>query len=98
MKLAKWGNSLAIRIPAELVQREKLKEGDSVEVVFRDDRALELSRDRAKLEALEMIRKLAKPLPPGYKFNREEVNDRALARREAEQQAREEELEREHVA
>ena len=83
MKLAKWGNSLAIRIPFHLVQREKLKEGDTVEVVFRDDRVLELSRDRAKLEALERIRKLRRPLPPGYQFNREEVHDRDLTRRQA---------------
>jgi antitoxin MazE len=32
MQVAKWGNSLAIRIPASVVEALGLKEGDDVEI------------------------------------------------------------------
>ena len=31
MKVSKWGNSLAVRLPVDLVRRLNLKEGDYVE-------------------------------------------------------------------
>lgn len=31
-EISKWGNSLAVRIPNEVFQRTKLKEGDAVDV------------------------------------------------------------------
>lgn len=31
----------------------------------------------ARRDALEAIRKLSKPLPPGFKFSREEANERS---------------------
>jgi hypothetical protein len=37
---------------------------------------LEISRDLTKLEALEEVRKLRRPFPPGFKFNREELHER----------------------
>lgn len=76
MKLSKWGNSLGVRLPAALVQSENLKEGDTVEVYFRDDHVLELSRDLARMKAIETIQKLARPLPPGFRFDRMEANER----------------------
>jgi len=38
--------------------------------------SFEVTRDRRREEAIEAIRKLARPLPPGYKFNRDEIYDR----------------------
>ena len=32
MQVAKWGNSLAVRLPASVVEALKLKEGDDVEI------------------------------------------------------------------
>ena len=32
MQVSKWGNSLAIRLPASVVEALRLKEGDEVEV------------------------------------------------------------------
>jgi antitoxin MazE len=34
IQISKWGNSLAIRIPAEVVRQIHLKEGDKVEVTL----------------------------------------------------------------
>lgn len=42
LHIAKWGNSLALRIPADYVRRIGIKEGDSVEASLTADGALTL--------------------------------------------------------
>jgi len=79
MQVSKWGNSLAIRLPAAVVKTLDLKEGDEIEVSIRGDRSIEVERDNRKLEALERMRKLRIELPPGFKFNREELYDEAVS-------------------
>ncbi len=78
MQVSKWGNSLAVRLPASVVQALELKEGDEIEIGIKDSRSFEVERDSRRLEAMEMIRKLRRPLPPGYKFNRAELYDREV--------------------
>jgi antitoxin MazE len=73
MQVSKWGNSLAVRIPAAVVKALELKDGDEIEISVRGSRHFEIERDPRRLEALEMIRKLRRPLPPGYKFDRAEL-------------------------
>ena len=72
----KWGNSLAIRLPASVVEALKLKEGDEVEVRVAGERAFDVALDRSRERALERIKALAKPLPPDWKFDRDEINSR----------------------
>ena len=73
MKVSKWGNSLAIRLPAELVEKLGVKEGDEVEVKpgFADDSVtFRRKRSREELRArIEEIRKTS-PIPASYKFSR----------------------------
>jgi antitoxin MazE len=76
MQVAKWGNSLAIRLPATVVDALALKEGDDIEVYVAGERAFEISRDASVERALERIRALRKPLPVGWKFDRDEANER----------------------
>jgi antitoxin MazE len=76
MRVSKWGNSLAVRLPAALVEEMKLKEGDDVEIIARGRRRIEVSPDERRRQAIEEMRRLAVPLPPGYKFDREEANAR----------------------
>ena len=76
MRVSKWGNSLAIRLPAAVVDALKLKEGDSVEILVAGKREFEVSRDRSRQRALENLRKLRRPFPPGFVFDREEANER----------------------
>lgn len=76
MQVSKWGNSLAIRIPAAVVEALQLKEGDDIEVRVLGDRALAVDRDRTRERALERIRAFRKALPPDWKFDREEANAR----------------------
>jgi antitoxin MazE len=76
MQVSKWGNSLAIRLPAAVVEALKLKEGDEVEVRVAGKRTFDVARDPTLERALERIRELRKPLPPGWKFDRDEANSR----------------------
>jgi antitoxin MazE len=76
MRVAKWGNSLAVRLPAAVVKALKLKTGDEIEIVVSGARRFEVERDHSRLRALERLRTLKKPLPKGFRFDREEANAR----------------------
>ncbi len=75
MKVAKWGNSLAVRIPKDVVNELGLDEGDEVELRRADGVRIEI-RKVSREEAIARIRELAKPLPLGWKFDRDEANAR----------------------
>jgi antitoxin MazE len=76
MQVAKWGNSLAVRLPAAVVEALQLKEGDQIEIRIAGDRTFEVARDRSRQDALARLRKLKRPLPPGFRFDREDANAR----------------------
>ena len=76
MQVSKWGNSLAIRLPAPVVEALNLKQGDEIEVRIAGKQEFEIDRDRSRERALEQIRKLKRPLPPGFRFDRREANER----------------------
>ena len=77
MHLGKWGNSLAMRFPRELVDRFGLKEGDAIDADLICN-ALEQMRQtgvqKRRDAALERIRKRRFPLPDGFKFDRDEAS------------------------
>lgn len=74
MQIGKWGNSLAVRIPKDLVEQFHLKEGDSINMEL-FSRALHRSQ-MTREDALQRIEELQRPLPSDYKFDREEANAR----------------------
>ena len=76
MQIARWGNSLAIRIPARVAEALNLKEGDDIDICVAGERAFDIELDRSREKALARIRALRKPLPPGWKFDRDEANAR----------------------
>jgi antitoxin MazE len=76
MQVSKWGNSLAVRLPAAIVQALELKEGDDIEIRVAEARKFEVSRDQSRQRALEALRKLRRPFPPGFVFDREEAHER----------------------
>lgn len=76
MRVAKWGNSLAVRLPDAVVKALKLKTGDEIEIVASGARRFEVGRDRTREKALERLRTLKKPLPKGFRFDRDEANGR----------------------
>jgi len=76
VRVAKWGNSLAVRLPAALVEALDLKEGETIEIRIAGKRDFEVSRDKSREWALARLRKLQRPLPKGFVFDREEVHER----------------------
>jgi antitoxin MazE len=76
MRVAKWGNSLAIRLPDAVVKALRLKSGDEIEIVVTGERELQVERDKGRERALARLRALKKPLPKGFRFDRDEANAR----------------------
>ena len=76
MKVAKWGNSLAIRIPAIVVEALDLKEGDDVEILAPGQRSMKVETRKSRREFIERLRKYEGRLPPDFKFDRLEAHQR----------------------
>ena len=76
MRVAKWGNSLAVRLPDALVKALQLKSGDEIEIVVAGEREFRVGRDNSRARALARLRTLRKPLPKRFHFDREEANAR----------------------
>ena len=60
LQVAKWGNSLAVRLPAECIRAAGLKEGDSVEaeIGLAGDITLKPTQPFDKAGFLKRVRKL----------------------------------------
>jgi antitoxin MazE len=76
VQISKWGNSLAVRLPKALVDRLGLKEGDELNVVDVVERTLVVQKEDRRKAALERLAALNWTLPPDYKFDRDEANER----------------------
>jgi antitoxin MazE len=77
MQVSKWGNSLAVRLPAALVDELGLREGDDIEVVSVSGRILKVHKKATKDEALARLRGFRGSLPTDFKFDREDANARS---------------------
>ncbi|RWK56571.1 AbrB/MazE/SpoVT family DNA-binding domain-containing protein [Mesorhizobium sp.] len=75
-KVAKWGNSLAIRLPTVVVEALELREGDEIEIHVADARQLGVARKPAREELLKRLRAFRGRLPADFKFDRDEANAR----------------------
>lgn len=76
MQVSKWGNSLAVRLPASVVEALGLKEGDDVEIHVAGKRSFQVTRTPGIRELLVRLRKYRGRLPKGFKFDRLEANER----------------------
>jgi len=76
MQVAKWGNSLAVRLPKKMVEELGLKAGDEVDIVPAGDRRLQVEKRDERAEFLEKMKWFNWTLPDGYRFDREEANER----------------------
>src|SRR5665213_2078038 len=68
VQVAKWGNSLAVRLPKKIVAELGLKAGDEVNLVAAGKKALEVEKHDRRAEFLEQIRDFRFPLPADYRF------------------------------
>ncbi len=76
MKVAKWGNSLAVRLPSPVVEALGLREGDEIELHLVGERAVEVTRAPGRAELLARLRKFRGRLPAGFRFDRLEAHER----------------------
>jgi antitoxin MazE len=76
MQVSKWGNSLAVRLPAAVVEALELREGDDVEIHVADARELGITRKPRRDELVKRLRAFRGRLPADFKFDREEANAR----------------------
>lgn len=76
MQVSKWGNSLAVRLPAVVVEALELKDGDDIEIRIAEPRVFEVTRKPGKLELLARLRQYRGHLPADFKFDRDEANER----------------------
>ena len=77
MQVSRWGNSLAVRLPAAVVEALGLREGDEIAIEVADPRHFRVARDPGQSAALEALRALGWTLPEGFRFDREEANARS---------------------
>jgi antitoxin MazE len=76
MQVAKWGNSLAVRLPAAVVEALELKAGDDIEVEVLGARQFAVGRKAGRAELLERLRRFRGKLPADWRFDRDDMNAR----------------------
>jgi antitoxin MazE len=75
MQVAKWGNSLAVRLPAELVRELGLKEGDQIDLT-RDEGNVRVRRLARADEVLSGLRRFRGKLPAAERLSRDDTHAR----------------------
>lgn len=76
MKVARWGNSLAVRLPAGLVEALELSEGDEIELHLTGNRMMAVEKAPDRAELLARLRKYRGRLPKDFRFDRFEAHER----------------------
>jgi antitoxin MazE len=76
MQVAKWGNSLAVRLPATVVEALDLKPGDNIEIHVKGDRSFGIEKAPGARDLLARIRKYRGRLPADFKFDRADTHER----------------------
>ncbi len=76
MRVAKWGNSLAVRLPQSVVEALDLKEGDAIEIHVDRPRSFGIGKAPTPKELLARLRKYRGRMPADFRFDRLEAHDR----------------------
>ena len=76
MRVETWGDGLAVRLPATVVEALGLVEGDEIEIHIAGPRQLAVSRTPVHEDLLRRLRAFRGSLPDDFKFDRDEANGR----------------------
>ena len=80
MQVSKWGNSLGVRLPVELVRALGLKAGSVCEVVAVGPCGftvrVEPSPEEDRQFHLQALRSFRGHMPKGFRFSREQAHER----------------------
>lgn len=77
MQVSKWGNSLAVRLPALVVEALELKDGDDIEIRVAAPRLFEVTKKPGMAELLVRLREYRGRLPADFKFDRDDGHERS---------------------
>jgi antitoxin MazE len=67
MRVLKWGDGLAVRLPKALVEKMDLRAGDEINIVDVVERVLVIKKEDRRRAALERPAERNWTLPPDYK-------------------------------
>jgi antitoxin MazE len=70
--VSKWGNSLAVRLPAMVVKALGLKDGDEIDIHVANPRDFTVGRKPGSAELLTRLHAFRERLPADFKFDRDE--------------------------
>lgn len=76
MRISRWGNSLAVRLPKDVIESLALKAGDELKIVEATRAQLAVAKDERRKRALDELASMNIPLPADYKFDRDEAHRR----------------------
>jgi antitoxin MazE len=76
MQIAKWGNSLAVRLPTAVVEALDLKVGDDIAIEVVGERRFEIEKSESAADLLARLRRFRGRLPADFRFDRLEANER----------------------
>ncbi len=78
MRVAKWGNSLAVRLPSKLVRAMSLEDGDDVhlEIIDAESRVVSIAKGAHRQQLVEGLKQYEGRLPADFRFDRGEANER----------------------
>lgn len=76
MQVSRWGNSLALRLPAAVVEALDLSEGDDIEVRVAGARTFEVKKRPGPDELLARLRRFRGKLPADFVFDRDAAHAR----------------------
>jgi antitoxin MazE len=77
MFVSKWGNSLAVRLPASVVKVLKLEEGDDIEITVTGNKSFAVEKKPLSTEVISRLRKYRGKMPADFKFDRFETHERS---------------------
>jgi antitoxin MazE len=76
MRVSKWGDSLAVRLPKKLVMELNLQAGDELVVVEASKRQISVEKVDQRAQFLESMERFRWASPEDWKFDRDEANER----------------------
>lgn len=76
MKVAKWGNSLAVRIPTAVAEELNLKEGDEIELSRIGENSISVKKQVTADDVIKAMQQFRDRVPADFKFDRDEANAR----------------------
>jgi len=76
MRVTRWNDALAVQIPDDVAKSLDLKEGDEVDLSLRPGENGSPVSEEERQQALEYIKSRKWKLPEGWKFDRDEANER----------------------